>query len=297
VLGLLPYGGALATWTAATLPLYLAAVRAIVPHRRWLLFALAFPAVFVNLAHGQSGFLTAGLLGLGLLQLETRPLLAGVLFGLLAYKPQLGVLLPLALIADRRFLAFASAALTTVTASVVSYLVLGEETWRAFFSSVRVTRTVVLEQGAMGWEKMQTTFAALRMFGAGIETAYAAQALVSLGVAVVVVWIWRRPVAMPLKSAALVTGSLLATPYVFDYDFTLLALPIAWLTVEGLRTRFLDWEKITLFAMCILPIASRGIGTLGLPIGPIALLLFFAVIARRALAHEASSDSVAALPA
>jgi hypothetical protein len=269
-------------WTAMTLPVYLAAIRGIVPYRRWLLFALAFPAVFVNLGHGQSGFLTAGLLGLGLLLLDKRPLASGVLFGLLAYKPQLGLLLPLVLIADRRWQAFISAALTTAALSLLSYAVFGAEVWDAFVASVTLTRTVVLEQGAMGWEKMQSAFAAMRMLGAGIETAYAVQASVSLCVAVAVIWVWRRPVGMPLKGAALVTGTLLATPYVMDYDLTLLALPIAWLAVEALRTQFLNWERIALFAACLLPIVSRGIGSLGLPIGPIVLLVLLTLIVRRA---------------
>ena len=73
---------------------------------------------------------------------------------------------------------------------------------------------------------------------------------------------------MPLKRAALATGTLLVTPYVIDYDLTLLALPIAWLAVEGVRTQFLNWEKIALFAVCLLPIVSREIGALGLPIAP-----------------------------
>jgi alpha-1,2-mannosyltransferase len=282
VLALLPYGAALAAWTAVTLSLYLAAIRAIVPYRHWLLLALAFPAVFVNLGHGQSGFLTAGLIGLGLLLLEKRPLLAGILFGLLAYKPHLGLLLPLALIADKRFLTFMSAALTTLTASFVSYIVLGAATWLAFVDSVTVTRIHVLEQGAMGWEKMQSVFAAMRMLGADIEAAYAVQAVVSICAAIAVMWIWRRATAMPLKCAALVTGTLLATPYVFDYDFTLLALPIAWLAVEGLRTRFLDWEKIALFAVWLLPIASRAIGSFGLPIAPVVLSILLVLILRRA---------------
>jgi hypothetical protein len=283
----------LAAWTAATLPLYLAAIRAIVPYRHWLLFALAFPAVFVNLAHGQSGFLTAGLLGLGLLALEKRPLLSGFLFGLLTYKPQLGLLLPLVLIADRRFLTFIAAAATTVTASLFSYILFGAETWRAFVASVTVTRTLVLEQGAMGWEKMQSTFAAMRMLGADLDTAYAAQGAVSVCAAVAVIWVWRRPVAMPLKGAALVTGTLLATPYVFDYDFTLLALPIAWLSVEGLRTRFLDWEKIALFGVWLLPIVSRAIGGFGLPIGPVVLLGFLSLILCRTVAEVLSGRAVA----
>ena len=283
---LVPYGVALTAWVAATLPVYLAAVRGILPYRRWFLFALAFPAVFVNLGHGQSGFLTAGLLGLGLLVLDRRPVVSGMLFGLLAYKPQLGILLPLVLIIDRRWQAFLSAAVTTLGLSFLSYAIFGEAIWHAFIESVTLTRTVVLEQGAMGWEKLQSAFAAMRMLGAGIETAYAVQAAVTLSVAVAVLWVWRRPVGMPLKSAALVTGSLLATPYVMDYDMTLLALPMAWLAVEGIRTQFLSWEKIALFGVWLLPLVSRAIGAFGLPIGPIVLLLFLALIVRRVMVES-----------
>ena len=68
-----------------------------------LLIAAAFPAVFVNIGHGQNGFLTAALLGGALHLLDRRPWLAGVLIGLLAYKPQFGVLIPIALLASRRW--------------------------------------------------------------------------------------------------------------------------------------------------------------------------------------------------
>src|SRR5690348_15913292 len=64
---------------------------------QWLLLALAFPAVLINVGHGQNGFLTAALVGGALVALPTRPTLAGILFGLLIYKPQFGLLIPLAL--------------------------------------------------------------------------------------------------------------------------------------------------------------------------------------------------------
>jgi hypothetical protein len=242
--------------------------------------------VFVNLAHGQSGFLTAGLLGFGLLLLQERPIVAGILFGLLAYKPQLGLLLPLVLLADRRWAAFVAATVTVLATSSLSYVVFGAEIWRAFLESVTLTRTLVLEQGAMGWEKMQSTFGAARMLGAGIEPAYAVQAIVSLGVTIAVLLIWRRPVEMPLKNAALVTGTLLVTPYAFDYDMTLLALPIAWLVGEGLRTQFLNWEKVVLFGVWLLPIVSRGVGSFGVPIAPVVLLVLLTLILRRAAAGD-----------
>lgn len=296
VLALLPYGAALAAWMLVTLPVYLAAIRGIVPYRHWLLFALAFPAVFVNLGHGQNGFLSVGLLGLGLLSLERRPIVAGIFFGLLTYKPQLGVLLPLALLAGRHWQAFLAATVTTVVTALLTYAVFGIEVWQAFLGSFELTRTYVLEQGPTGWQKLQSPFAAVRMYGASIETAYAVQGVVALGVAAAVLWIWLRPVGIALKGAALATGSLLVTPYVLDYDLMLLALPLAWLTVEGLRTRFLDWEKMALFVVWLLPLVSREVGTIGLPIGPVVLLVLLSFIVRRAVAGELADQSVAPQP-
>jgi hypothetical protein len=228
--------------------------------------------------------------------LERRPVLAGILFGLLTYKPQLGFLLPLALLAGRHWLAFLAAAATAIVASLLSYAVFGIEVWHAFFGSFELTRTYVLEQGPTGWQKLQSAFAAMRMLGASIETAYAVQAVVSLCVAAAVLWIWRRPLAMPLKGAALATGTLLVTPYVLDYDLMLLALPLAWLTVEGLRAQFLNWEKLTLFMVWLLPLFSREIGTFGLPIGPVVLLVLLSFIVRRAAVGHLSDHSIAPQP-
>jgi hypothetical protein len=37
------------------------------------------------------------------------------------------------------------------------------------------TQTVVLEQGGTGWQKIQSIFSAVRMWGASVPTAYAIQ--------------------------------------------------------------------------------------------------------------------------
>jgi alpha-1,2-mannosyltransferase len=87
---------------------------------------------------------------------------------------------------------------------------------------------------------------------------------------------------------------LMVTPYVLDYDLMLLALPLAWLSVEGLSTQFLNWEKITLFIVWLFPLVSREIGALGLPIAPIVLLVFLALILRRA--DHMSSDRITVQP-
>jgi len=116
----------------------------------WLLPALAFPPVFVNISHSHNGFLTAALLGTALVVLERRPWLAGMLFGLLIYKPQFGVLIPLVLIATGRWRAFAGAALTVAALTLATLIAFGAEVWRAFFASAALTRVEVLEQGGTG---------------------------------------------------------------------------------------------------------------------------------------------------
>ena len=121
-LGLLPYLASLAVWLAATGLAYVRVVRAWLGERLDALPALAFPAVLVNAGHGQNGFLSAALFGAGALWLERRPILAGVCFGCLVYKPQLGLMIPLALLAAGRWKTLAGAAGAAVAFSALSLL-------------------------------------------------------------------------------------------------------------------------------------------------------------------------------
>ena len=139
-----PYGWGLAAWLAASFAAYLAAIRAILPRRETVLVAAAFPAVFVNVGHGQNGFLTAALLGGALHWLDRRPWLAGVLIGLLAYKPQFGVLIPIALLAGGRWRSIGAAATTVAALATISFALLGSGVWQAFADSMNFTQTVVV---------------------------------------------------------------------------------------------------------------------------------------------------------
>ena len=92
-----------------------------------------------------NGFLTAALLSFGLVLLDRRPIAAGILFGLLAYKPQFGLMIPLVLIASGRGTAFRAAAVTVAALVLVSTMAFGPKVWSAFFESLHFTRVVVLE--------------------------------------------------------------------------------------------------------------------------------------------------------
>ena len=115
-----PYAVAFIGWTTATLVPYLLVMRAIVGRPFGLLLAVAFPVILANTLVGQNGFLTAALIGGTLYLLPTRPILAGICLGLLSYKPQYGVLFPLALMAGAYWTAFTSAAIVTIVIATLA---------------------------------------------------------------------------------------------------------------------------------------------------------------------------------
>ena len=331
VLALLPYLPALALWQGASLALYLLSIRKIVagfppsplwggsraegarggvgkaeknPHPAaappppptrgevlWPLFPLAYPAVFINLGHGHNGFLTAALIGSALVLLDRRPVAAGILFGLLAYKPQFGLLIPLVLMATGRWKTFIAAAATTALLVGAATLVFGIEVWPAFLASAEFTRTVVLETGNTGWHKIQSVFSWVRMWGGSLPLAYAIQAAVTLALAAAVIWLWRSTASFPVKAAGLVIAALLATPYSLDYDLTVLAPAIAFLTAHGLTRGFFPWEKTALAALWLMPLVARSFTELTfVPIAAPLMLVAFALLLRRAMKETAESQ-------
>src|SRR5471032_3014461 len=130
LLALMPYWLALIVWQGATLLFYVFSIRAILPSAP-ILLAVAFPAVFINLGQAHNGFLTAALIGAALVHLDARPWLAGILFGLLAYKPQFGQLIPLVLLASGRWRTLTAAAATIAVLILATTLVFGTDVWRA----------------------------------------------------------------------------------------------------------------------------------------------------------------------
>ncbi|MGC2780419.1 MAG: glycosyltransferase family 87 protein [Bradyrhizobium sp.] len=290
ITAMLPYAGGLALWVVSSLLAYLAVMRAILPRPETLLVAAAFPAVFVNIGHGQNAFFTAGLLGGALLLMErSRPWVAGILIGLLAYKPQFGVLIPVALVAGGRWPTIAAAAATVAALVAISFAALGSEVWHAFFQSMTFTQTVVLEQGGTGWEKIQSAFSAARHWGVDVRTAYAVQTMLAVSLAASLAWLWQSDTSFDLKASALASASLLATPYVLDYDLVVLAVAIIFFVRHGLAHGFRDYELSLLAAAWIVPLLSRSVaGLTTLPLGLIVLMALFALTLRRALTDRAS---------
>jgi hypothetical protein len=103
-------------------------------------------------------------------------------------------------------------------------------------------------------------------------------------------WLWHSEAAFELKASALATASLLATPYVLDYDLVVLAVSIAFLARHGFAHGFRDYEISLLAFAWIVPLLSRGVaGVTGIPLGLIAMLALYVFTLRRAALERTDS--------
>ena len=278
-LALLPYVAAASAWLIVTLVLYAATLAAVFGSRAGIFLALGFPAALWNVTAGQNGFLTATLVGGTLVLLEQSPAAAGICLGLLSYKPQLGLLFPIVLIADRRWRTTAVAGAVAISLAALSYVAFGGSSWLAFAHWMPITERVVLGEGAADWGRLQSVFGFMRAHGAGESFAWGVQAAATLTLALGLALAWRSRLAFELKAAGLAAGSLLATPYLYMYDLVVLAVAVAFLLRFALARGFAVSEIVGLAGAGLLMLSFPQVQT---QVGLAAVLIVMSLIVRHA---------------
>lgn len=209
------------TWTVGTLAALWAALRRNGLPLLVCVMTLLSPAALNNLSFGQNGALTAALLLGGLLCVERRPWLAGLLLGLLSFKPHLLLLVPVCLVAARQWSALAIAAATALAMFVASGFAFGWEAWRLFATETQPLMRGIMEAPYELAYQVNgiTVFLLARAAGLGLAAAYAVQAVAAIAAAAVAWRAWRLPDADSVLRAALtVSLGLLATPYAWSFD-------------------------------------------------------------------------------
>jgi hypothetical protein len=295
-LALLPYLVSYATWVVSTCAGYVWVVRRLAPRPETIWVLMAFPGTFVNAFHGQNAFLIAALFGGAILLLEKRPVLAGILFGLMSFKPQLGLLVPVALLCGRQWTAFAAATMTTLAFACFSAAVIGLESWYAFFGNLSSVQSL-LENGQLPLEKIPSVYAGMRLLGASGALAYGVHLVVAAVAALMVAVVWRRGGPLLLRGAVLVSGSLLIPPYLFDYDLTLLAIPIAILARDGIERGWLKGDREILLAAWLAPLAASVIADyIDLPVAKFVTIALLIACVRRCLARTEKLGALASSP-
>ena len=282
---LLDLASAYVAFLCATVGLYVLALRQVTGD--WLtaiLAAVAGGGAYFSLLYVQNGFLTAALLTAGVALLPRRPGLAGVVFGLLTIKPQIGILIPFALAAAGYWRTIGWAVLTAVLMAAIAELTLGPGIWASFVSAG--THTTGFLEGGNIWFKMQSPFAlSLPFFGSA--GAYAIHFIIAAAVAWRVIRIWADPRNSNwLKGAALIAGSLLMSPYLFAYDSVMITAAALMLVREEPDLPLAD--RTALIAACLLPSLAKTLLSAAVPMAAVILIVLIMRQIERRDAAEAS---------
>ncbi len=286
-LGFTPYMAGLALWSVAGLVALGFALRAWTKDPwTWTLLMVA-PAAATNVGLGQNGAFTAALLIGGLSLIDRRPLLAGALLGLLIFKPQIAVLLPVAVLAGRRWKTMAAAAAAVVSVIALSLLIFGLQPWRGFFGPTLTMQGLMLRQGHGPFQwMMPSAYMSARTFRLPMVQSLAVQAPFTLLAAVLTAWAWwRRDKPLELRAAILMMATFVASPQAFNYDLipagaaALVLLRRDRLVFVGLPLAVLVWAA---------PVAMMALEWVHAPVTPLVLT---AALVRLAMLSDAAQPA------
>jgi len=240
--GMLPYMGALAIWTVIGIAAFVLGLRLWTRDPRYLLPLLLAPPAIFGLVSGQFTYLATAAMLAVLRWRESRPLLAGVILGLLTVKPQLGLFFPLLLLATRSWRVIFAASVTALAVAGLTWLIWGPDVWLAYLSRGIANQTLVLtDPDNLSELWMATPFINARSPGLPIAAAAAIQAVATI-LAVVLVWktFWRRPPADDLRANAIFLAcAAFGTPYMMTYDTLPLVVAMVLLMPSGNAGRLL----------------------------------------------------------
>lgn len=208
----------------------------------WLVIAagLLSPAALWNMELGQLGVVGGGLLLAGVMLSVRHKLPSGGLLGLLAFKPQIGVLVPFALLAQGNWRALVGFSTVCAVLLILTLICLGPSSWAAYHALGSTHMLAVLNTpfDAHAYEgEGISVFWMVRSFGAGLSMAYVVQAVCGILAVLGVVYAWRRPsLTRETQMTLTIFLSLLATPYGYGDDM------VAWSWVLAARAERRDWR-------------------------------------------------------
>jgi hypothetical protein len=236
--GLLNYFPALFAWFAVSLIAFFLAGRREIKDLRVLAIVLVSPAALMCVLSGQSSLLTTAALLAVFACLDRRPIIAGVLIGLMTVKPQLGILFPFALIASRRWEVFFTAAATAVALVAASIAIGGVEGWHDYITkALPLQREVLSDPAGTAMPFQPSIFMNVRgvvgnHFGEMIQYAFTLAAVA----AVALTFRYRKDADPRLLQALFFACAISASPYMGAYDL----LPLTFAAVALIAEEKLD---------------------------------------------------------
>lgn len=282
-LALFPYFWSLFIWLSITGYACWQAVKRLLPDKTpWVVLA-SFPAIFINILHGQNAFLSCALFAQGVYLFNKKPVCSGIVFGFLCFKPHLVLCVPVVMVMARQWRALWAFMATVCLFILASVLVFGAAVWKGFIQNIPFA-TEVLEKNYVGYEKMVSVFAAVRLLHGSVPLSYLIQIIVSSFVLSALLYIAFRRRAALKTGMMLIISALIVTPFLMDYDLMILAPVLAWTFSQAQKQGFLPYERFIVACAFLLPMFARPIALLiHVPLSPLVLLGLAFNVARRGL--------------
>jgi alpha-1,2-mannosyltransferase len=272
-LALVSYIPSLILWITSTFSVFLYVMYRFAPHALTIWLTLSFPGAFQNAIHGHNGFVTASILGLAFLLIGKRPFAAGLVLGLLSFKPHLVMLIPLFLFAGRAWRTLAGMGISVVALVAASAIFFGPDSWVRFFEKIPLMLHL-MKGGFLQMHQLVSTVGALLLAGVSYPAAILIHVLVAMiGIGLTVVtWYRNRPGYV--RHSLLVLAIFLVTPYANSYDLTLLGLPICWIGWEAYkRGSVSNLDSFFLIAAWLVPVVTVFLAAIAkLQIAPFFIL-------------------------
>jgi hypothetical protein len=278
---LLPYALGWLVFLGSGLIVFLWATWASFPHTPRLLFVMLIaPPILACVISGQTGLLASGLLVGGMLLRDRRPVVVGVLIGALTFKPQLGLIIPFALIAEGRFKTIAAATITALVLIGLSFAVLGVDVWRAYLTEITGGQQQDMLEGVadMHGAVLTSLFGLARSLGmtpTGATIVQGFAALCALGATISVA---RSKAPAALKGISYVALSYAISPYVMIYDFPALGA-VAAAYALGAAGPVNRTEQTFAWLAVLTPLLQILYLLISIPLGSVAVLTFAVVSA------------------
>jgi Glycosyltransferase family 87 len=233
------------------------------------------PAASINIIDGQCAFLVAALMVAGVRLLKLRPVLGGIILGLLTFKPQFCLLVPVALLALGQWQAVLAAACSALALAVVSAIIFGSDIW-IWWLPQAIDNLVSPDPKWVAYGRIwgHSVYACAVLLGITERLASILQMVAIAGSAVATFVAFRSPLSTDQRLAVLLAATVLAAPHSGPYDAVLLVIAVGlWLAANADAPRFWDW--ILGLAIWMVPLLSPPVYV---PIGRFSPLLTVVLI-------------------
>ena len=195
--------------------------------------AAAYPPLFHSFVRGQVSALVLACFIAALLAFRShRDWLAGIVLGLLIFKPQFLVAIPLVLLLARSWIAFVSLAASASAQLVLTWAWFGSPVIRAYCDALwHVSRWIGSAELNLAPIQMHSLRSFWSLLVPWPQAAFPLYLVSSIAVVSIAAATWKSSSPLALRFAVLTLAAVLVNPHLFVYDLLVLA-PALFLVVD-----------------------------------------------------------------